>query len=141
MCETLPCARRIVLAYFSTKFLTRSAVLAAGMLVAGAAAQAAELAPFAGKSIVLKDVQGTVYYTPHGDAFDVVVTLDSDGRPFRFVSSLQSGQKAILSTPGAVGEAATTIEIKREGDRLLVSDRNGQHRAETTSIKSVRRDD
>jgi hypothetical protein len=129
------------LAHFSTKFLTRTTLLAAGLLVICGAAGAAELAPYAGRSIALKDVQGTVYYTPHGDAFDVVVTLDSDGHAFRFVSSLQSGQKTTVSTPGAVGETATTIEIKREGDRLLVSDRNGQHRAEATSIKSVRRED
>ena len=78
-------------------------------------------------------MRGTVYYAPHGDAFDVVVTLDSDGHPMRVVSSLQPGQKTVLSVPGALGEAATTMEIKREGDQLVVSDTTRQQRADAAA--------
>jgi len=98
------------MAQFSTKFLAKSVALAAGLMVVGGAALGADVAAYAGKSIALKDVRGTVYYAPHGDAFDVVVTLDSDGHPMRVVSSLQPGQKTVLSVPGALGEAATTVE-------------------------------
>jgi hypothetical protein len=127
---------------FSNKFLMKALALATGLLVVGGAARGAELAAYAGKSIALKDVRGTVYYAPHGDAFDVVVTLDSDGHPVRVISSLQPGQKTILSVPGALGEAATTIEIKREGDHLVVSDAARQPRAEGAApIKSARSDD
>jgi hypothetical protein len=53
-------------------------------------------------------------------AFEVVTTLDSDGHVLRIVSSLKTGQTTVLSVPGMVGENAPTVEIKREGDRLLV---------------------
>ena len=130
------------MAELSTKFLAKSVALAAGLMVVGGAALGADVAAYAGKSIELKDVHGTVYYAPHGDAFDVVVTLDSDGHPMRVLSSLQAGQKTVLSVPGALGEAATTVEIKREGDHLVVSDTTRQQRADAAApIKSARRDD
>jgi hypothetical protein len=105
------------------------------------AARSEELAAFAGKSIALKDIHGTVYYVPNGDAFDVVVTLDSEGHPFRFVASLQSGQSTQLSAPGAVDEPAAVVEIKREGDRLLILDHaRQQHRADA-NVSANRADD
>lgn len=121
--------------------LAKSVVgVAAVSLALSGAAGAAELRAFAGQTIALKDVRGTVYYAPNGKAFDVVVTLDSDGHPLRFVSSLQPGQATTVSTPGAIGEATTTVEIKREGDRLFVVDRTRQQRAEA-NVPGARRDD
>jgi hypothetical protein len=87
--------------------------------------QSEEIAAYAGKTIELSATRGTVYYAARGDAFDVVITLDSDGHPVRFVSSLQPGQATKVSTPGALGEAGTTVEIKRDGNRLLVQDHSG----------------
>ena len=106
----------------STRLSLKSLVVAAALLAPGAAAPAAELAAYAGKTIELKNVRGTVYYVPRGDAFDVVVTMDSDGHPVRFIASLQPGQATVISTPGAPGEAEKVIEIKRDGDRLSVTD-------------------
>jgi hypothetical protein len=121
------------MAKLSTRPLLKSAVgVAALSLALCGVAKAGEIRAYAGKTIELKDVRGTVYYAPNGKAFDVVVTLDSDGRPVRFVSSLQPGQATTVSTPGAIGENGAVVEIKREGDRLFVNDRARQQRAEAT---------
>jgi hypothetical protein len=53
---------------------------------------------------------------------------------------LKSGQSATLSAPGAVGEDAATVEIKRDGDRLLVLDRTHERHAEVT-LPTERRSD
>jgi hypothetical protein len=103
-------------------------------------ASAVELKAFAGKSIELKDVRGLIYYTPKGDVFEVVTTLDSEGHAFRVVSSLKDGQSTVLSAPGALGEDAATVEIRREGDRLSVIDHTRQHRAEVTLPNGHRAD-
>ena len=112
---------------------------AASALIAGAAS-AAELKAYAGKSIELKDVHGLIYFTPKGDVFEVVTTLDSDGHAFRVVSSLKDGQSTVLSAPGALGEDAATVEIRREGDRLSVIDHTRQRRAEVTLPNGHRAD-
>jgi hypothetical protein len=123
---------------FSTpKLLTSAVGFAALSLAFCGAAHAGEIRAYAGKSIELKDVRGTVYYAPNGKAFDVVVTLDSDGRPVRFVSSLQPGQATTVSTPGAVGETGAVVEIKREGDHLFINDRSRQQRAEAAPVKAA----
>lgn len=103
----------------------------AGALLAGTA-DAAELKAYAGKSIELRDVRGLVYFTPKGDAFEVVTTLDHQGQPFRVVSSLKDGQSTTLSVPGALNEEAAAIDLRRDGDRLLVIDHTRQRRAEVT---------
>jgi hypothetical protein len=56
----------------------------------------------------------------HADA--AAATLDSDGHPVRFVTALQPGQTAKLSTPGALGEMETAIEFRRDGDRVFVDE-------------------
>ncbi len=111
----------------------RHMLAAAALLSFCAASQAGELRAYAGKSISLKNVNGTIYYAPKGDAFEVTATLDSEGHPFRVVTALKDGQSATLSAPGALGEDAATVEIKREGDHLFVTDRTRQHRAELAS--------
>jgi hypothetical protein len=111
----------------------------AALLLAGAAG-AADLKAYAGKSIELRDVRGLVYFTPKGETFEVVTTLDHQGQPFRVVSSLRDGQSTTLSVPGALGEDAATVEIRREGDRVSVIDRTRQHRAEVTLPNGRRAD-
>jgi hypothetical protein len=128
------------MAQFTAAFSLKTLTLAAGLLALAGGASAGEIAAYAGKSIELKDVRGTVYFAPKGDAFEVVTTLDTDGHVFRIVSSLTSGQSATLSAPGALGEDAATVEIKREGDHLLVVDRTHQNHAEIT-VPTNRRDD
>ncbi|MCW2273399.1 hypothetical protein GJ654_05850 [Rhodoblastus acidophilus] len=119
------------------KFAT--GVFAAAALISGAAS-AVELKAYAGKSIELKDVHGLIYYTPKGDVFEVVTTLDTEGHAFRVVSSLKDGQSTTLSAPGAPGEEAATVEIRREGDSLSVIDHTRQHRAEVTLPNGRRAD-
>ena len=82
------------MAQFTNAFIFKTLTLAAGLIALAAAASAGDVAAYAGKSIELKDVRGTVYYAPKGDAFEVVTTLDTDGHVFRIVSSLKSGTPA-----------------------------------------------
>lgn len=117
-----------------------SAVCAAALLALAGVAAAAELKPYAGRSFELRDVHGLVYYTPKGDSMEVVATLDAEGHPFRVVSSLKDGQSTILSVPGAPGEEAATLEIRRAGDAVLVIDHTLQHRAEVTLPNGRRAD-
>ena len=125
---------------FTAAFRLKTLTLAAGLVALAGAASAGEVAAYAGKSVELKDLRGTVYYVPKGDAFEVVTTLDSDGHVFRIVSSLKSGQRAVLSSPGAAGEDAAAVEIRREGDRLLVIDRTHQNHAQITVPTKSRND-
>jgi hypothetical protein len=119
---------------------TTGVVFAAGLLALAGAASASELKAYAGQSIELKDVRGLVYFTPKGETFEVVTTLDTDGHAFRVISSLKDGQSTILSAPGALGEDAATVEIRREGDSLSVTDRTRQHRADATLPNAPRAD-
>ncbi|MCW2283026.1 nitrous oxidase accessory protein NosD [Rhodoblastus acidophilus] len=114
-------------------------VFAAAALIVGAAS-AAELKAYAGKSIELKDVHGLIYYAPKGDVFEVVTTLDTEGHAFRVVSTLKDGQSTTLSAPGALGEEAATVEIRRDGDSLSVIDHTRQRRAEVTLPNGRRAD-
>jgi len=113
------------------------AACVAAALLAGAAG-AAELPAFSGKSIELKNVRGLVYFVPKGEVFEVVTTLDSDGHVFRVVSSLKDGQSTVLSAPGAEGEAAAAVEIRREGDRLRVIDAARRDHAEAMASDGPR---
>lgn len=103
-----------------TLTLLSSALIAAAAFTGPAKSE--ELAPYAGRTIALGDMRGTVYYATNGADFVVVATLDSDGRPIRFVATLQPGQSTKISTPGAVDQPEKAIEFMRDGDRLLVVD-------------------
>ncbi len=92
----------------------------AGLLIFCGAGLTEELSPDAGRSVALNAARGTIYYSLDGDDFVVVATMDIDGRPMRFVTSLRSGQKTKISTPGGPGEAETAIEFRRDGDRMFV---------------------
>ncbi len=95
----------------------------AGLCSAGFA-QASELAPMAGLSVKLGDVLGTAYYTVEKDGYHVVTTLGAgEGTPpVRFVSTLLSGQKAIVSVPRSIGENEMILVIERIEDRIFVND-------------------
>ncbi len=94
-----------------------------GLLLAGAA-QAAELAPMAAKSIKLGPVTGTAYYMVEADGYRVVATVASgeDAMPVRFVTTLLSGQRTLVSVPGPVGGREQVLEFRRLEDRVFVSE-------------------
>jgi hypothetical protein len=103
--------------------LKLSSVIAAACLGAlCGAGQCEELAPYAGRTIVLDEMRGTVYYATNGADFVVVATLDSDGRAVRFVTTLQPGQTTKISTPGAADQPEMAIEFRRDGDRLFIDE-------------------
>jgi hypothetical protein len=87
-------------------------------------AHASELTPMKGFSVKLADVKGSAYYTIENDGYQVVATLASseEATPVRFVATLLSGQKVIVSVPRAFGQSAIEIEIKRIEDRLFMND-------------------
>ena len=87
-------------------------------------AHAYELTPMKGFSVKLADVKGSAYYTIEKDGYQVVATLASseEATPVRFVATLLSGQKVIVSVPRAFGQSAIEIEIKRIEDRLFMND-------------------
>lgn len=97
-------------------FATLAFVLAAG------AANAESLSPSAARSIHLGDVSGTAFYTVDRDGFRVVATLAQGeaGTPMRVVSVLAPGQSIVLSTPHEEGTRPSSVEIRREGDQVLV---------------------
>jgi hypothetical protein len=109
---------------------TAAKIVCAALLLSAGAARATELSAYAGQSIALKDVRGTIYFVPKDDAFEVVTTLDSDGHPFRVVTSLKDGQSTTFSTPGAIGEKSTEVLVTRDGARLLINDGARDRRAE-----------
>ena len=65
-----------------------------------------------------------VYYTVEGAAFRVVTTLGTDREgataPVRLVSYLAPGQRAEISVAGAAGAGPDTLELVRDGGRLVV---------------------
>jgi hypothetical protein len=75
-------------------------------------------------SIKVANVVGSAYYTIEKDGYQVVATLASgeEATPVRFIATLMSGQKVIVSVPRAFGQSAMEIEIKRIEDRVFVSD-------------------
>jgi len=97
----------------------------AGFCVAGSA-HASELEPMAGLSIELGDVLGAAYYTVEKDGYQVVATVASgaNATPVRFVTTLTSGQRTMLSVPRAIGESALALKIERIGDRVFVNSDN-----------------
>ena len=103
------------------RFGIHAAAIAA--LFAGAAS-AGELRPNQGAGLTLGEVSGVAYYTEESDGYRVVATLAAGegGTPMRFTTTLALGQKAVLSVPGRPGSAGVAVEIRRVGDRVLVTD-------------------
>jgi hypothetical protein len=101
---------------FRTVFAAAALALAAGTVHAG------EFSPMEGKSIRLGEILGNAYYTVERDGFRVVATLAQGeaGTPVRIVGVLGPGQSLVLSTPHEAGTAPSAVEIRREGDQVLV---------------------
>ncbi len=79
-----------------------------------------------GQSIDLGTVSGNAYYLPEPSGFHVVATLapnDSEGTPVRIEAILSDGQGIKVSTPGQVGRAGRVVDIRRDGDRIVVGER------------------
>jgi hypothetical protein len=99
------------------------AMLLSTLAITGSA-HASELTPIEGLSVKLANVAGNAYYTIEKDGYRVVTTLASseEATPVRFIATLLSGQKVIVSIPRAFGQSAVELEIKRIEDRVFVSD-------------------
>ena len=106
-------------------FLSTAIRISAGFMLLSAGLHAEELAPLAGRSIVLGEMRGIAYYRPGDAGFEVVVTLAGgpEAKPVRFTTTLRPGQATVISTPGELGQSATIVAITRDGDRLLIGDR------------------
>jgi hypothetical protein len=64
-----------------------------------------------------------VYYTPSSSGYTVVTTL-ADGQaglPVHFVATLADDQVLKISVPRKLGEQAIALEIRRIGDKLILS--------------------
>lgn len=96
-------------------------LIAALSLVGSASAE--ELRPSQAKSIEMGDVTGVAYYTVTDDGFRVVATLASgEAAPVRFITTLASGQSAVLSVPQGTNNVAREVEIRRVDDAIAISD-------------------
>jgi hypothetical protein len=108
------------------RFSQYSPVLAAVVLLAtvaswSSAARAKELRPLEALSLQFGETNGVAYYTVQGPSYRVVATLASEGgTPVRFEGNLLPGQKLVVSMPDSVRAKAQTIELFRQGNRLLV---------------------
>jgi len=120
-----------ILPGFSRDFIAKRVLLAAVVLVATVAAsyawatswaaRAQELAPLEALSLRFGDMNGVAYYTVQGPSYRVVATLATEGgTPVRFEGSLLPGQKLAVSIPDSASAKAQTIELVRQGNRLLV---------------------
>jgi hypothetical protein len=102
----------------------RLIIITASALAFIGAAHAGELKPVLSQKIDLGGVSGVAYYTVERDGFHVVATLaeGSTGTPVRLHAILVPGQSVVLSTPREVGVAPVAVEIRRQGDRVLVGE-------------------
>ena len=93
------------------------------LALAGLAA-AGELRPGSGHSIRLDRFTGALYYTAEPDGYRIVATLASgaEDQPIRFVSTLERGQRMLISVPPALGEPSLDFEILRDGDTLRLTE-------------------
>jgi hypothetical protein len=85
-------------------------------------ARGGDLAAMHAESVDLGSFRGVVYYTAEKDGYRVVATLTSEaeGQPIRFVSTLEPGQRMLISVPQAVGQPSVDFEITRNGEALLI---------------------
>jgi len=95
----------------------------AALLAAASPAHSGELPPNAGESIQLGSIRGVIYYTESSSGYTVVTTLadGQSGLPVRFVATLTDNQAQKISVPSMPGERTIALEIRRTGDKLIVS--------------------
>lgn len=86
-------------------------------------ATAAEIGPLQAGSVDLGTVSGIAYYTAEPKGYRVVVTLAprAAAPAVRFETVLAAEQSVTLSTPRQPGAEPETVEIRRDGDRVLVT--------------------
>lgn len=91
-------------------------------LAAVSSASAGDVAPLSGKSFSLAAASGSLYYTAEAGGFRVVatVTASRETTPIRVSAVLNDGETLDFAVPGAFGTDASTVEIQRVGDRLMV---------------------
>jgi MaoC like domain len=116
-------------AALTMKNVMRTLLAAAAFVVAGAAAQAADIAPVTGDWTKLgTDRSALVYYIDEPDGFHVVVTtqqgLTDRAAVVRFETVLAAGQSAAVSVPRGVGEEPARIVFSNAGDHLHIAKPN-----------------
>lgn len=86
------------------------------------AAHANELRPMEAASLAFGDVTGVTFFKEEDSGYPVVTTLSAGerGTPVRFVTTLQPGQRAMVSVPREVGQEAIEVEITRVGDVVQI---------------------
>jgi hypothetical protein len=120
-----------------TRLFIAFALACFGMASASAAA---EMTPDTGHSVRLASFAGVVYYSVGEDGYEVVATLaaGAEEQPIRFIASLRPGQKMVVSVPRSVGEPSSDLEIRRDGDIMVVSDPDAAEPADLTAIEPTR---
>ncbi|RVU21676.1 hypothetical protein [Methylobacterium oryzihabitans] len=104
--------------------MTRLTLSLAAIFAALAGTATAEpLAPAAGRSLRLGDLEGVAYYTAEPAGHRVVVTLaEPSGRPVRVEAVLAPDQAVTLSVPREPGAAPVSVVLRRSGDAVTVTD-------------------
>jgi hypothetical protein len=92
---------------------------ALGLSLAGIA-HANDLGPVENQAIDLGTVTGDAFYTVQPDGYHVTATLGTVV-PLRFQAVLASGQALSVSTPRALGEQPVSVSIRREENRIIVT--------------------
>lgn len=74
-------------------------------------------------SVELGTFRGVAYYTEEPDGYRVVATFANgeDQAPMRFVALLSDKQKVSFSVPASEGKMPATVEIARDGGRVIVT--------------------
>ena len=96
--------------------MTKRWIAAVCLVLATFPAVAEEVLPGEGKSLLLNDLTGVVYYTISDAGYVVVATF----APLRVTATLRPGQSMEISVPNALGEAPTAMLIARNGDVLTL---------------------
>jgi hypothetical protein len=103
---------------------TRMIASALACVAMSGVAVAGELVPGRAHDIHLGRFEGVVYYSVEQDGYKIVATLASGAGalPIRFVSTLGPGQRLAISVPRSADQPSIDLEIRRDGEALLVSD-------------------
>ena len=100
-------------------------IAALGAIILLPAAAGAEPAAVSLGTVHVGAMSAMTYYTTEPDGFRVVTTVQEDGRdapiPVRFVTTLQDGQKAVVSVPAELGAKAWALELVRDGNHVVVN--------------------
>jgi hypothetical protein len=101
----------------STRMIAYAAAM--GLSLVGIA-HANELGPIENQAIDLGTVTGDAYYSVQPDGYHVTATFGANA-PLRFQAVLSSGQALSVSTPRAAGEQPVSVNIRREDNRIIVT--------------------